>query len=317
MPRHGRIDIAGQLYHVIARGNERKVIFSKKEDCNDFISRLKINLEKTGNKCLAWSLIPNHFHLLILRGDKPLAELMRRLMTGYAISFNLRHKRVGHLFQNRYKAILCDEEEYLRDLVAYIHLNPYRAGLVKNLSELEKYPWCGHGALLGKAKQEFLERDYILGHFGGSSTSYETFVKEHEGKYHHGDYSGGGLIKSMGGLLNVLGMDETRDVYDDRIFGNEHFVENILRKAGEEPVVMKTSAEVLKEAAEMAGISQAEILRPGHGHKEAEGRAIYCYMAKEKAGVGGAALCSQLGLTRSGISRLVEKGRRLLCARGK
>ena len=94
MPRHGRIDIAGQLYHVIARGNERKAIFIKKDDCEDFILRFKTNLERTGNKCLAWCLIPNHFHLLILRGKKPLAELMRRLMTGYAVSFNIRHRHV-------------------------------------------------------------------------------------------------------------------------------------------------------------------------------------------------------------------------------
>jgi len=317
MPRHGRIDIAGQLYHVIARGNERKAIFVEKEDYEDFIARFKASLERTGGKCLAWCLMPNHFHLLTLRGGKPLAELMRRLMTGYAVSFNIKHRRAGHLFQNRYKAIMCDEEEYLQELVAYIHLNPLRAKLVKDFDALEKYPGCGHGALMGRCKPDFLEREYVLSHFGNKVASYDAFIKERQNKYKRGEYSGGGLKKSMGGLLNVLGMGKDREAYDDSILGHGDFVEEILKKAGEVPVAKKTSEAVLKEAAELSGVEQQEILRPGHGHKAAQARAIYCYMAKEAAGVDGTILCGQLGLSRSGISRLLEKGRRLLCAQGK
>jgi len=108
---------------------------------------------------------------------------MRRLMTGYAVSFNIRHRRAGHLFQNRYKAILCDEEEYLKELVAYIHLNPLRAKLVKDLSALERYPWCGHGALIGRSKQDFLEKDYVLSHFGAGENSYEAFIQAHRDGY--------------------------------------------------------------------------------------------------------------------------------------
>jgi putative transposase len=75
---------------------------------------------------------------------------MRRLMTGYAVTFNKRHKRSGHLFQNRYKSIVCEEDPYLLELIRYIHLNPIRAGLVKDLKELDKYPWSGHSSVLGK-----------------------------------------------------------------------------------------------------------------------------------------------------------------------
>lgn len=70
---------------------------------------------------------------------------MRRLMTAYAGYFNQRHHRSGHLFQNRYKSVVCEEDPYLLELVRYIHLNPLRSGLVKDLEELENYPWCGHG----------------------------------------------------------------------------------------------------------------------------------------------------------------------------
>ena len=98
MPRQARIDISGHLYHVMARGIERRRIFIDQSDYEDFLARLEKALKKTGSKCFAFSLLKNHFHLLVLRGNRPLAEFMRRLMTGYAVKFNLRHKRKGHLF---------------------------------------------------------------------------------------------------------------------------------------------------------------------------------------------------------------------------
>lgn len=166
MPRQARIDIPGYLYHVIARGIERRKIFIDKDDYEDFLLRLEKSLEKTGSKCYAFSLLPNHFHLLILRGPRPLAELMRRLMTGYAVYFNLRHKRAGHLFQNRYRAILCDLDSYFLELVAYIHLNPLRAGLVKDLRALGNYKWCSNGAVVGKTSVRYLAKEDILHQFG-------------------------------------------------------------------------------------------------------------------------------------------------------
>ena len=81
---------------------------------------------------------------------------MRRLMTGYAVTFNKRHKRSGHLFQNRYKSIVCEEDPYLLELIRYIHLNPLRAKLVQDLKELDKYPWTGHSAILGHRKNPLI-----------------------------------------------------------------------------------------------------------------------------------------------------------------
>ena len=81
---------------------------------------------------------------------------MRRLMTGYAVTFNKRHKRLGHLFQNRYKSVVCEEDPYLLELIRYIHLNPLRAKLVQDLKELDKYPWTGHSAILGKIKNPLI-----------------------------------------------------------------------------------------------------------------------------------------------------------------
>ena len=126
MPRQARIDAPGALHHIICRGLERKAIFYDDADRDDFVSRLAAILTQTGTPCFAWTLIPNHFHLLLQTGTVPIATVMERLLTGHAGYFNRRHNRQGHLFQNRYKSILCQRERYLWGLVRYIHLNPTR-----------------------------------------------------------------------------------------------------------------------------------------------------------------------------------------------
>ena len=107
MPRQARIDTPGALHHIIARGIGRRKIFNDREDRNRFIERLSQLIGETQTGCYAWALLPNHFHLLLRTGAKPIATLMRRLLTGHAIYYNQRHRRSGHLFQNRYKSILC------------------------------------------------------------------------------------------------------------------------------------------------------------------------------------------------------------------
>ncbi len=156
MPRQARLDASGLLQHVMARGIERRKIFRDDKDRKAFLDRLAIILEETQTQCYAWTLIPSHFHLLLRTGPTPLSKVMRRLMTGYAVTFNKRHRRSGHLFQNRYKSIACEEDPYLLELIRYIHLNPLRAGLVNDLKELDKYSWTGHSAILGRCKNPLI-----------------------------------------------------------------------------------------------------------------------------------------------------------------
>ena len=165
MPRQPRLDAPGVLQHVMARGIERRKIFWDDKDRTSFLERLALILEETQTQCYAWALIPNHFHILLRTGPSasadasgcragptPPSKVMRRMMTGYAVTFNKRHKRSGYLFQNRYKSVICEEDPYLLELIRYIHLNPLRAKLVQDLKELDKYPWTGHSAILGHRK---------------------------------------------------------------------------------------------------------------------------------------------------------------------
>ena len=102
MPRQAKIDAPGALHHIICRGVERRNIFQDNTDPNRFLDRLGLVLQKTSLPCYGWALIPNHFHLLLKTGKGPIAQIMRRLLTGYAVTSNRQHRRYGRLFQNRY-----------------------------------------------------------------------------------------------------------------------------------------------------------------------------------------------------------------------
>lgn len=149
MPRGPRIDAPGVAHHVMIRGIERRTIFRDTDDYESFLSRLDVLVPELGFRCFAWALMPNHVHLALQTGPVPLPRLMARLGTAYALRFNQRHRRVGHLFQNRYRSRLVNDDRDLLGLVLYIHRNPLRAGLVDEPGELGRFPWCGHGALSG------------------------------------------------------------------------------------------------------------------------------------------------------------------------
>src|SRR5512139_175527 len=167
MPRKARLDAPGALHHIVVRGIERRKIFYDDNDRDDFLERLSAILGERRTACYAWALMPNHFHLLLKTGQTPIATLMRRLLTGYAVSFNLRHRRSGHLFQNRYKSILCQEDAYLLELVRYIHLNPLRAKIVIDLKGLDGYGYGGHSVLMGRCRADWQDTDYVLKLVGG------------------------------------------------------------------------------------------------------------------------------------------------------
>ncbi|MCX5791914.1 MAG: transposase [Elusimicrobia bacterium] len=319
MPRQARIDIPGQLYHVMSRGIERGTIFLEETDYVDFVERFSIWLEKSGGKCLAWCLMPNHFHFLVLRGLRPLSEIMHHVMTGYAINFNGRHQRVGHLFQNRYKAIICDVEGYLLELIPYIHLNPLRAKLVRDLADLENYKWCGHAAITKGVADNVLDRDEVLAHFGDNERSavekYRVVMAEKAREGERLNLSGGGLLRSSGGMNGTLRAFRAghKVFFDQRILGEGDFVEAVLKAAGEAGSdVPRSRVEVLADVERSTGVAREDILRSIRDRGPARARAVYCYLCKEKAKASGTELMRELGISQSAVSRLIAKGRRLI-----
>jgi REP element-mobilizing transposase RayT len=237
MPRQARLDAPGTLHHVIIRGIERRKIVSDDIDRRDFVSRMGTIAQETGTSIYAWVLMTNHAHILLRSGPFGLSRYMRRLLSGYAISYNRRHRRHGHLFQNRYKSILCEEDPYFKELVRYIHLNPLRAKFVENLVKLDRYKYCGHSVLMGRVKNDWQDRDYVLKWFGPkegeAKRAYRQFVKKGIDQGRRPDLVGGGLIRSQGGwsavkALRRLGM---REKSDERILGSGEFVEQLIKES--------------------------------------------------------------------------------------
>jgi REP element-mobilizing transposase RayT len=237
MPRQARLDAPGTLHHVMVRGIERKNIVDDDKDRKDFVSRMGELSSETDTAIYAWALLKNHAHILLRSGAAGLPTFMRRFLTGYAVYYNRRHLRHGHLFQNRYKSIICEEEAYFKELVRYIHLNPLRAKLVRNMSELDRYPWCGHAVLMGKVRKAWQDRDYVLRWFGKvegrARKAYRRYVKEGIEEGRRPDLVGGGLIRSMGSWSHVISMRKLgqKELSDERILGSGKFVDEVIKEA--------------------------------------------------------------------------------------
>lgn len=309
MPRSARIDIPGLLQHVIVRGIERRDIFLGDDDRLLFLERLTKLLLETCTDCLAWAIMSNHFHLLIRPRQTSLAIFMRRLLTGYAVVFNLRHQRSGHLFQNRYKSIVCQEDPYLLELVRYIHLNPLRAGLVKSIDELDDYPWAGHSALVGKRQISGQTVDEILSLFSRGRArarrAYREFVADGINKGRRDELIGGGLRRSA---KNAGSGD--RQAYDERILGSGEFVEGLWQETKTTPFPGAgiTLAELIQRTARMLGIEEELLPQKFRRIDLAEARAVICYLAVRECAFSGVEVAAALNLTRSGVSVATKRG---------
>jgi putative transposase len=212
MPRHARLDAPGTIHHVIGRGIAGTKVFGTGRDREDFIHRMAERCEAGSLAVYAWALMNTHFHLLLRTGSDTLSSSMRKILTGYVVNFNRRHRRYGHLFQNRFKSIVCEEDPYLLELTRYIHLNPVRAGILKDMGELDVYPWTGHAVIMGKQSHPWQDRDAILAYFGRTETEakepYRRFVEEGIAMGKRTDLTGGG----DGNALEMLKCDERKIV---------------------------------------------------------------------------------------------------------
>ena len=307
MPRTRRLDIPDLLQHVIVRGIERRDIFLGDTDREDFVRRFSSLLLETETACLAWSLMSNHFHLLLRPRKVALGTLMKRLLTGYAVSFNLRHNRSGHLFQNRFKSIVCDEDPYLLELVRYIHLNPLRAGIVPSLSGLDSYPWCGHSVILGKGGMPGQSVSEVLGFFGKrigtARKNYLSFMADGEPMERRND-----LVGRRGGESAYK--TDGRTPCDSRILGEEEFVEQ-LRMHEELAERLPTEvpiSEIIAAVAEELAIAPLAIQSRSRSPVVSKARAVVCHLACAH-GHTGASVGRILGLTSTGVCAARARGK--------
>jgi putative transposase len=323
MPRQGRVDFPGALHHVIIRGINRAAIFFDDRDRKDFLRRLETGILEVGLSCYAWALLPNHIHLLLRTNNEPLANLMRSLLTGYAVSFNRRHKRVGYLFQNRYKSILCEESSYLLQLVRYIHLNPLRAGLAPDIAQLNFYPWCGHSCLIGNYLYEWQDASTILSIFDRNHTTarqrYLEFIKKGIAEGKRSDLTGGGLIRSVGGweALKSVMRESSRWRGDERILGSSDFVNSSLEKVKDhlsKKITMRQEGwdldVLLDYVAGLTGVDRSLISGKKRDSQTSNARALFIWWATSELGYTLAETAEYLSINKSSATRAAEKGKR-------
>ena len=177
MARPLRIEYAGAVYHIASRGNEKKPVYKDDRDRDNFLTTLdKVN-KRYNWLCHAYCLMDNHFHLLIETPDGNLSLGMRQLTGVYAQTFNKRHRRVGHLFQGRYKAILIQKDRHLLEVCRYVVLNPVRARLVKDPGQ---WKWSSYGATAGQEKPPAcLTPSWVLGQFNDKRRKAEREYREY------------------------------------------------------------------------------------------------------------------------------------------
>lgn len=324
MPRAARIDAPGALHHIICRGIERRSIFRDDDDRKDFTARLHRVVSESKTPCYAWALLPNHFHLLLRSGEVPISTVMRRLLTGYAIGFNRRHKRYGRLFQNRYKSILCQEERYFLELVRYIHLNPIRAGLVSDLDLLDTYPSCGHGVLMGNIIAPWQDTVSFLSLFSPKTSmaqqQYRLFLSKGVSQGRRPELTGGGVLRSAGGwgVLKTMKRMKAHIKGDERILGDSAFVQAVLNQSKEKyerSYRLKTQGHtfetIIRRASELFDVPVKAILSGGKQPDRVKARSLASFWAVKELGMNGTTVGRKIGLCQSAVCRAVQRGEQL------
>jgi len=323
VPRGPRLDAPGLVHHIRARGIEGRKIFIDDRDRGDFVHRLASVCADEQAFLYAWSLMPNHFHLTLRTGTTPLSTVMRRLMTGFATYFNRRHKRQGHLFQNRFWSTVIDTETYLLALIRYIHRNPLVSKLVKTIESLAKYPWTGHSALMGMIARQWQDTDEILGRFarqaGEARRKLVTFMSDHNAARKDARFfKGGGLIRSVGGVEQLQRLPKSeRWMHDERVLGDGQFVESILEMADRQTPLKKYTDTQRQQKFDLIQSRVCQRLKLAThaveiGCRRWEivcARRILVYLAVQYLGLTGKHLSERLNVSQATIARDVVAGK--------
>jgi len=320
VPRQARLDVPGTLHHVIIRGIEQRQIVDDEKDRKNFVNRMGSLALETNTVIYAWALMTNHAHILLRSGPLGLSKYMKRFLTGYAVFYNRRHRRHGHLFQNRFKSIVVEEDSYFQELVRYIHLNPLRAQTIDSIAKLDRYRWCGHSAIVGRLKNDWQDKEYVLKWFGEkegeAKRAYHRFVKNGMEQGHRSDLVGGGLIRSQGGWTAVKDMirEGVREKSDERILGSGEFVQQLIQQADEKRKKQFVGKESLKIATDyiMRECKKGEIdikaMKAGsRRQKISKVRARLIEKLVDEFGLSLAEVGRQLGVSSSAVAKVLSR----------
>lgn len=263
MARPLRVEVAGGLYHVIVRGNERRNVFREDADRLGYLSRLAFYRKKFGFQVLAYCLMDNHVHLAIETGKIPLSKIMAGLQSAYTQDFNRRHRRSGHLFQGRYKAFLIEKERYALALLRYIHENPVRARVVKRA---EDFAWSSDRAYRRGRGPEWLDVDRLLSILGRRRAE---------------------AIRGYRKLMRTEPEESYEDIatWGQAVKGEQAFADRVLQEAGEPPVIPRglTAERVARQVARLEGVDFGQMRGPSRDREVSRARLTAAWLGREIA----------------------------------
>ena len=295
MARQPRIEYPGAFYHVITRGNQRQKTFRDDHDRWKYLEILAHLKEVNLFRLHAYVLMDNHVHLLLETGEHPLSRIMQRLGSGYTQYFNRRHKFVGHLFQGRYKAILCDKDSYLLELSRYLHLNPVRAKVVKDPGE---YQWSSYGAYVQEKQcAPWMETAEVLQQLSGKGSEARKLYRKY-------------VLEGLWGGHK----EEDYELVDGRFLGEREFVEEIRARteiAGEVRIRIKPEV-FLRSACANLGKKRGEVIGAGKERGRVRARGAICYVARRRTDLSVKLLAESLGVDATCVSRSASRVERLV-----
>lgn len=324
MPRIMRPDWENALHHVMARGIDGRSLFSNEFEYEDLSRRLEQLIIEMEFSVFAWVIMPNHFHLLIRTGPKPISLLMQRLLTGFAISYNRRHDRTGHVFQGRFRSILVQEETYFLKLINYIHLNPLKAGLVDSLQELDSYKWSGHSCLVGTTGCNWMMRDEVLEYFGDTEQyaikNYQMSLRNETDNSTLSELAYGNYTINRNGIKFTDQKTKTSHWSGIcRVLGNKEFAKKVLSRLNEsESMEIRDRGEIhnrierlFDQVEKIMGLSRDVICGNSRNHELAEARGAIAWICSHKLGLSYRDISKLLAISRSGAAKAIGRGAEL------
>jgi putative transposase len=316
MPRKARLNVPGAVYHIMGRCLDHLTLFADDADREQFLSLLALYLERTGTKCYAWVLMDNHYHLVLRLSDRKLWELMKPLNMHYAHYHRKKNGRRGPLFMDRFKSIATQDQNYIEELVRYVHLNPVRAGICKDLMGLKKYLWCGHGALMGHEGRTFQDVKTVLKRFGrtpeDARVNYHEFLMEGLKI----DFEDDNLVDLV--RKSNSGEEGGRKV-TCWVIGDRDFVEQAVASAEANHLrISRFEREGGNIENIVAGICQkfditTELLKERHrGDVASDARKALAYIAAKKFRAPLMVIADYLGVGRTAVSAMSRSGREIV-----
>lgn len=282
MARKPRVHYEGALYHVITRGNNKEEVFGEKNEKEEYLRIIKKYKDRYGFKLYSYCIMDNHAHLLIEVGNIHLSKIMQGIQQVYTQRYNSSKKQTGHVFEQRYKALLCDKDSYLLNLVRYIHQNPLRAYITDGV----KYEWSSHVEYIDKSNRSLVDKEFVLELFSGDKRKalkiYVDFVEEEE-------------------IINIQQMKNEEKILD------EIKSEKKLRQSKSK----MSYKDIKKEVCKLTGIKEEELIVKNRVQRFVEARKALVILSKKYCDISNKEIAKDLNLSEASISKIIKESQRV------